>query len=179
MRRSGERVLLLPAFELWEPGQNPNSADLDWEMSEYAPPSWMSQHGIPSFVHGALAPLLGGLPPLDALQHLTQREASLALQFENADMLGTFPQVPAPVREFFVTTSEPSLDDVLDAFERRLRSMHASSQPVELVEQADGEVWFWIEGSSSAAHGRDVMPLARRDGDLLVRFEPGLVVQTK
>lgn len=179
MRRSGERVLLLPAFNLWKTGPGANAAPLEYEMDEHAPPAWMAERGIAVIRHTALARLVEGLPAPEALPPFDEREAALALQFESRRLLGRFPQVPAPIRELFVTGSEPSLDEALDELERTLHAMQESRRPVELVEQTEGEVWFWVEDANGPSHGRDFKPLARRGGELLLRFEPGLLARPR
>lgn len=167
LRRAGDRVVWVPAFEAMV--QEP----IDWSSEEYAPPAYVRSRGAAAFLEADLRRVLPELPPLERIRELTRRDAALALQLESEPLLGRFPAPPRVERGWMIAASEPSLDETLEAFDALLAAWTQDDEScVELAASPDEQaVWIYAEGE----RGIDWRPLARHDGRLALRFEPGLV----
>jgi hypothetical protein len=167
LRRSGDRVLWVPAFGAM--AQEP----IDWSSEEYAPPDYVRSRGVPVFLEGDLRRALPELPLLERIRDLTRRDVALALQLESEPLLGRFPAPPRVERGWMIAGSEPSLDETLDALDALLSVWVEDDRScVELaVALDDRAVWIYAE----AERGTDWRPLAHHEGRLALRFEPGLV----
>lgn len=167
LRRAGDRVLWMPAFDAMA------AEPRDWSLEEYAPPDYVRARGIPLFIDGDLRPLVPELPPLERVRELTRRDVALALQFESEPLLGRFPAPPRVEHGWMVAASEPSLDETVRELDALLAAWADDDRSAVQLAHAPEEqaVWIYAEGE----RGIDWRPLARHEGRLALRFEPGLV----
>lgn len=165
MRRAGDRILWLPDFRAM------TREPVDFSLDEYRPPPYLEARGVAIFAEAELRRVLPELPEPDALRPLTRRDVALALQLESEPLLRRFPDAPRTERGWMIATSEPSLDETLDAFDALLSSwLEDETTPVELAPVDDADA-VWIYADEPPGH--DWRPLARRLGRLCPRFEPG------
>lgn len=116
LRRLGEKVLWIPAWDEMEKGE--------WESSMYGPPSITRARGLPLFsprAWGQVRALRPDLPVVDALPPLDSREAARVCQrIAPAHALGDFPDAPRLRRGLLLAVMDGELDAEADAVDRCL-----------------------------------------------------------
>ena len=168
-RRCGEFVLFVPAFE-WM-----SSAGRD--VMEYAPPSYISQRGVPLLgrdLFGECRRLAPHLPEFDLIQQLSRREVALALSFEApSEVLGEPFYPPDLRRDVLIAVSDGSLSRRIQDLEAVLSScLEAGDLPAE---SSDSDLTQVITFYLDVPGFKEWRPLAFYGDTPVIRLDPGTV----
>lgn len=143
VRRIGERVVWLPAWDEMEKG--------GWEMFEFSPPSYMKTQGTPLFSRACWDRLRGihdGVPRLEELPPIGSRGAARLCQWSApGGVLGEFPAEPRLRRDMLVIVTEGEVDTEADAIDDSLQKWFRNPQPMRPV-PADclvSPIEFWLD----------------------------------
>jgi hypothetical protein len=139
-RKAGNRVFLIPAFELIE-------GEKDRYNDEYAAPSYISKQGIPFFdlsTYNALISANVGFPSVDRISQLRLSEAARLVQMEAPYRLfGDPPRVTLQrdKENLVVAASEGEHKNILAEVLAILTDLYNDQGPAQLTETgADGDV---------------------------------------
>jgi hypothetical protein len=167
VRRLGDGILLLPAFDAMAAGS--------WELTEYAPPYFVAKHGSAFLADGALATLARRIPVFadpDRWPPLTVRECVCLLQWEApAGIVGAFPDRPRLREAAIAAASHGTGREAFDALEDAIAASWQDARPAKLV---PGEsVYFYLDEVRHPAWE----PLTFADGRYRLALAPGVGVE--
>ena len=127
-RRSGDRVLWIPAFD-----------ELAEDQGEFGPPRYFARRGVPLFEPEAaktLAKTVG--VELEDVRPLTSRDVALLLQWmAPSDLLGAAPAAPRVRREDVLAATSGDRDEALDRLDELLAAAIGSDAEVVLQNRCD------------------------------------------
>ena len=139
VRRLGDGILLMPAFDAMAEGEQ--------ELTEYAPPYFVSANGCVLFKGNALAALAARIPFFadpSRWPALSAREAVLLLQWGAPHrVLGEFPAKPRLRAEGIAAASHGAGREAHDALGRALERLALDPRPVALM--AGEPVTFYLD----------------------------------
>lgn len=129
LRRSGDRVIWLPAFD-----------EMAEDDAEFGPPRYFEERGVPIFEPEpakALAEAVG--VTLDEVRPLESRDVAHLLQWAApGQILGVAPAAPQVRREDVLAATSGDCDDALKHLDELLAAAIASETGVMLEEPPDG-----------------------------------------
>lgn len=139
LRKSGELVLMIPAFEEIE-----NAAE-GFSETEYAPPLYFKEKGIPFFrleIYENLQTLQAAFPPVENIKPLQMREAVRLVQMSfPMRVFGTPPEIKldAEKTKNIVAASNGESEQILQKLEAVLRRDYENRSPAILRPPASGD----------------------------------------
>ncbi len=156
IRKIGEHVLLLPAFQEMDRGE--------WEGSEYYPPYFTRVKGsilMDNQHYRELAGLISKLPSIETIKSASSYEIARLLQWEASfRVLGDYPRPITFRRELLSTTSSPDDDKVVQELMEVLRHFERDDIAYELtsIAEDDERFLFFLDASGFV----EWVPLVRK-----------------
>jgi hypothetical protein len=159
-------LVIMPAFNAMEHDS--------WARTEYRPPSFMRDRGIPWITGRALATLRDRVPGLADLLRwpgLSLRECALILQWEApAACLGSFPEQPRTQTRALIPAEDADSLEFARALDRLLARAIATARPAMLVEAEPVSVYLDLPGTPRWS------PMGTHEGQRALSPVPGFGV---
>lgn len=167
LRRVSDFVTFVPAFEYMES---------DEEGVDHSPPSYILERGAPKLtrqLYEELRDMVVALPRIDAIAHLSCRDAALLLKAEApARIMGRPCEEPVLNRKLIVAVSDGDLNERIRQFEALVATALASDD-VE-VEALDASLSTAVTFYLDVPGFTEWTPMVSHDDAAWIRLEPGV-----